>query len=503
MQPEESNLLQGKYKLGKLLGKGSLGSVFEVERIEDHMMFALKRCYASSFDDHAVVQACREATTLKLLMNSQRDGIEASLPCIVQIEDFWVDELEYDADENIAGVYVNVIMELVKGYSLAGYIDKMTNPRIKRRSTGGFSKVRPGENLSDDDEEVIEMKAETTYNWVSQVTLALHYIHHLGIVHRDVKPENILISNDLKSAKLADFSISKVLSSTQTHLTTSGGTINYCAPELLRNQSYDTSCDMWSLGCVVYELLTFQKLFKVANVSKILSLVSKNDIPSIPDDSDSGLSMICHRLLNVDPLKRPSAKSLCNHPRIRPFVIQQLMQLNPDNFRDAVIKSLGIDFSPKLNVPPPIYAWNGRESSLVLLEEPDKSSSAYIEDQYDDEIECEVVPLLQGLWEVEDEVPRVTVLFLGRTAEFSDKRSSLIISRAHWAATPLILQWALGRDYILMKSKSSFITPQRLIFAKLAHKIEGGKEEANTELRLTRPDLNPSNFSTSATEDDM
>lgn len=67
---------------------------------------------------------------------------------------------------------------------------------MKKRKSGGFSEIRPGEDLSEDDAGVIEIKTEMVYNWVSQVLLALTFMHSIGVVHRDVKPASLQGSDE-------------------------------------------------------------------------------------------------------------------------------------------------------------------------------------------------------------------------------------------------------------------------------------------------------------------
>jgi serine/threonine protein kinase len=159
--------------------------------------------------------------------------------------------------------------------------------------------------------------------------LALGILHASQIVHRDLKPANLILSKDLKTIKVADFSASRVLESGEAALDTVAGTLNYSAPEVLRGKPYGESCDLWSLGCVVYEICTLQKAFKIANTTKILATINKQEIPIISDDRDPGLVMLCNRLLNPDPARRPSAASLCKHPRLKPYIIHHMCDVVP------------------------------------------------------------------------------------------------------------------------------------------------------------------------------
>lgn len=95
-----------------------------------------------------------------------------------------------------------------------------------------------------------EEEARTT---LRQLISALHYCHQRGIIHRDIKPENILIDGE-KNIRLADFGLSAVLKHQK--LRAGCGTLPYMAPEMLRQEPYDEKADVWSVGVVLYQMLT-------------------------------------------------------------------------------------------------------------------------------------------------------------------------------------------------------------------------------------------------------
>ena len=122
---------------------------------------------------------------------------------------------------------------------------------------------------------------------VTQICDALDYAHNmtdehgepLGIIHRDVSPPNIIISNT-GTVKLIDFGLAKASrSSVQTQVGTIKGKFSYIAPEYLRGQ-LDVRCDVWSLGVVAWELLTMQRLFDSKDDLDVLGMVK--DMPIVP-----------------------------------------------------------------------------------------------------------------------------------------------------------------------------------------------------------------------------
>ena len=85
----------------------------------------------------------------------------------------------------------------------------------------------------------------------------MEYLHGYGIVHRDLKLENILMSDKSPSAipKLVDFGLSKIIGPFES-ASEPFGTLGYVAPEVLLKKSYSYSCDLWSLGCIAYALIS-------------------------------------------------------------------------------------------------------------------------------------------------------------------------------------------------------------------------------------------------------
>ena len=489
-----------KYRLRRFIARGCAGSVYEVERIDDGNVCALKQCFAKDIEDPSLKQALREASILKLIRIPGHDISDDRFPWLVSIDDFWVDEYCSETDGTYGGIRVNVVMDLVDGPSMENYIDKINNPRMKLRSTGGFRRVRPGEELSESDEEMVDINCDTLYSWLAQMVLALRTIHKLRIIHRDVKPGNLVLSRDLKRVRLVDFSIARTLGPDDSHLNTICGTANYAAVEVLQGLPYTDSCDMWSLGCVLYELLTMQKLFKSSQAMKILQVVNKSFRPSIPEDCDGGLSMICYRLLNVDPKMRPTALQLCRHARLRPLVVKELMQI-PDSLRRYAIANFlelsDLISDSQLPVAPKHITTLGE---YRIYDEEECHLNDPIDDFYDDDIQCPILPLLQGGWVISGSNPDIYVNVCGRKMTFSDNRCELFISRATHAASPDIVEWMLGTSALLIKSKSVFVHPQKISFSDLTKRPRArrGSDAFEPFLVLVRDQPVASEFSTAS-----
>ena len=96
--------------------------------------------------------------------------------------------------------------------------------------------------------------------WVLQLTSGVSFIHKMKIIHRDLKPANIFLTLD-KKLKIGDFGISKGLDKTSGLASTTAGTSIYMAPEIHGGHKYNTMADMWSLGIIIFEIITYKKPF--------------------------------------------------------------------------------------------------------------------------------------------------------------------------------------------------------------------------------------------------
>ena len=195
---------------------------------------AIKMIKLADQADEDEIEGLRE----RLFREAQSAG-RLSHPGIVTI---------FDVDEQDGVAYIT--MELVEGQTLDQYVAK----------DGGTARS-------------LEFVSEL----LSKVSAALDYAHSREIVHRDIKPSNIMISAD--GVKIMDFGVARIASSNLTRTGTVMGTPNYMSPEQVKGESIDGRSDQFSLGVIIYELLTGKKPFQGENLtSTIFKIVSSNPV---------------------------------------------------------------------------------------------------------------------------------------------------------------------------------------------------------------------------------
>jgi serine/threonine protein kinase len=141
-----------------------------------------------------------------------------------------------------------------------------------------------------------------------QIILAIQFIHSKKIIHRDIKLDNILIDLDNK-IKLCDFGVSKFLNSTK--LFDQCGTPAYIAPEILRNEGYDFSVDVWSAGVVLYAMLSGNVPFKGKNVQELHERILKGKFKEI--DVSFECRDLIRKIFEIDVEKRIKIEEILCH----------------------------------------------------------------------------------------------------------------------------------------------------------------------------------------------
>jgi len=224
-------VIEGKeYKIIEELGEGGFGKVIQVLSKSDNKEYAIKEIPIKEEKKDKIEEIQNEAVIL------------SKFNCENIVKYYGI------SNEN-NNIYI--LMEFCNEGNLRNFIDK---------------------NI--DNETLIEENIIS--NIIKQICIGIKEIHKRKIVHRDLKPENIFM-NDNMNIKIGDFGISKQLSSYKTHTLTNKklGSEYYAAPEILDNGIYNEKSDIWSLGCIIYELFNLNIYYKDAIRRKIKKINSE------------------------------------------------------------------------------------------------------------------------------------------------------------------------------------------------------------------------------------
>ncbi|CDW74066.1 serine threonine-protein kinase nek10 [Stylonychia lemnae] len=286
--------------IGGYQGKGAFGSVYQVVKGENQ--YAMKELPLSHFDvtpeqfqnfydehsknqatidDLVVQEICREVAILKDLDHPN-------------ITKYYTSFAE--------GQYIYIVMELLDGISLADFILSQTEKKQR-------------------------VKEEIVWNILTQLSAALRYLHvEKRVVHRDLAPSNILIDGDF-NLKLADFGLAKKWGTQSASVMKSFvGTILYSCPEIVQSQPYTEKADIWSLGCIIYELMTFIQPFSAGNPLTVAKKIVDGDYEPLNDDFYSPMLIaVIRKTMTAIPKQRPNILELCQ--MMVPILMQQMDDL--------------------------------------------------------------------------------------------------------------------------------------------------------------------------------
>ncbi|NGZ03105.1 MAG: hypothetical protein CV090_08655 [Nitrospira sp. WS238] len=259
--PNGPPAMLGRYKVLKELGRGSMGVVYLGKDPTIQRFVAIKTMQLNEIDDADKLQEVKA----RFFREAESTG-RLSHPNIVTI---------FDAGEEQDLGYI--AMELLQGTTLKEWSRK---PNLIP-----FPKV---------------------LSILATVAEAMDYAHQQGVVHRDIKPANIMITND-DIVKIMDFGIAKMATSSKTQTNIVMGTPTYMSPEQIAGKKVDGRSDIFSLGVVMFELLTGRPPFLADNVSALLFAIAHNPHPSlkaIRPDMPPLLKTILDRALHKDPVHR-------------------------------------------------------------------------------------------------------------------------------------------------------------------------------------------------------
>jgi serine/threonine protein kinase len=284
------------YVFEKIIGKGSFGKVYKVHKKSNKYIYAIKVLnlpLTAQIDKHMIINEIRF-----LASHNSINIIEYSTVFIKNNS-------------------IYIVMEYAKNGDLSELINKNKISNIY------FTEL-------------------VILNYFIQIAQAIQYLHKHNIIHRDIKTANIFIDNKNK-LKLGDFGIIKILSNNYAQTTTLIGTPIYMPPELYRKQRYNTKFDIWSLGCVLYEIMTHNPPFSAKTLVdlKYKIFAGKYNTSQLKLYS-SELRNIVSSTINTNPPTRPTIDQLLNLP----FIHIKITETNNNNIKPLFFESYNIPRKP-------------------------------------------------------------------------------------------------------------------------------------------------------------
>ncbi|CAG8665304.1 8235_t:CDS:2, partial [Gigaspora margarita] len=293
-----------QYEPLEIIGTGSFGLIRKVRRKTDGKILARKEIDYRRMNEKERNQLSAEFSIL----------CELDHPNIVRYYGRHVDKIN---------CMIYIIMEYCEGGDLSSIIKKC-------KKEGTF------------------LSENTIWHFFTQILRALHECHygygknkcgsnhsqqHITILHRDIKPDNVFLGSDNK-LKLGDFGLSRKLNLDREFAQTYVGTPYYMSPELITESHYDVKSDIWSLGCLLYELCALQPPFQAKSQPVLAIKISAGTISPIPSRYSDELYNIIKAMLMVDPNQRPTTMEL-------------IKMLNPNKdtaYREELLKQREVTF---------------------------------------------------------------------------------------------------------------------------------------------------------------
>lgn len=161
-----------------------------------------------------------------------------------------------------------------------------------------------------------KLSQQQILDWFCQLALALGHIHSKNILHRDLKPKNILLTRS-NEVKIGDFGISKMLENTFDMAKTATGTPYYLSPEVCLGQRYDNKSDMWMLGCILYEMCSLRRPFEGESLGPVLNKIIREDPKQLSNEFDPIFHKLTELLLQKSASLRASIQEILELPEIK------------------------------------------------------------------------------------------------------------------------------------------------------------------------------------------
>ncbi|XP_064599370.1 serine/threonine-protein kinase Nek11-like [Liolophura sinensis] len=280
-ETDQPRVLANRYEVVKKLGTGNFGTAFlcKDRRCKGELK-CLKEIPIGDLQLDETVDAMHEAKLLSKLDH----------PGIVKFHDQFVD-----------GEFFCIITEYCEGGDLDMKIQEFKKKKKKFDET-------------------------TVMNWFVQLVLAVQYMHSRRVLHRDLKTRNIFLKNNV--VKIGDFGISRILMGTTDFASTFVGTPYFMSPEVLKHEGYNSKSDVWSVGCILYEICALDHAFNGQSLMGVMYKIVEGELPSLPSNYPRELDQVFKMMLAKDQTDRPSMTELTKNSFVAKHMSTMLSQLS-------------------------------------------------------------------------------------------------------------------------------------------------------------------------------
>ncbi|KAG8850049.1 AGC protein kinase Gad8 [Tulasnella sp. 330] len=309
-KPRAETLTMDQFELLKVIGKGSFGKVMQVKKKDTSRVYALKTIRKAHIASRPgeITHILAERTVLALVNN----------PFVVPLKFSF---------QSVDKLYL--VMSFVNGGELFYHLQR----------EGKFDQNR-------------------SRFYAAELLCALEHLHSFNVIYRDLKPENILLDYTGHIA-LCDFGLCKLNMSEKEKTNTFCGTPEYIAPELLESQGYTKTVDWWTLGVLLYEMMTGLPPFYDENVNTMYQRILSDPL-RFPEDMPADARSIMTGLLNRDPNRRlgvNGAEEIKRHPFFAKHIDWDRLiakKITPP-FKPSVTGQIDVsNFDPEFTLEPPM-----------------------------------------------------------------------------------------------------------------------------------------------------